>query len=65
MLQIVFASAPPPPKNLRGKKWQKVETLFESQTRAVHDLGELLRLKTKEIDKYEHVLDPKSNLYRH
>lgn len=39
------------------------ETRFKSQTRAVHDLGELLCLKTVQIDRYGHVLDYKSNLY--
>lgn len=39
------------------------ETRFKSQTRAVHDLGELLCLKTAQIDRYGHVLDYKSNLY--
>ena len=50
-----------PPKNT-GKEVR--ETRFESQTRAVHDLSELLRLKTVQMDKYGHVLDHKSNLYR-
>ena len=50
-----------PPKNTEKKIR---ETRFESQTRAVHDLSELLHLKTIQIDKYGHVLDPKSNLYR-
>lgn len=40
-----------------------VETLFELRTRAVHDLTDLLRLKTKQMDTYGHVLDPKSNFY--
>lgn len=39
------------------------ETRFKSQTRAVHDLGELLCLKTVQIDRYGHVLDYKPNLY--
>ena len=39
-------------------------TLFEKQTRAAHDLGELLRFKTKQIDRYRQVLDLKSNFYR-
>ncbi len=38
-------------------------TRFESQTQAVHDLSELLRLKTVQMDKYGLVLDHKSNLY--
>ncbi len=49
------------PKNT-GKEVR--ETLFEFQTRVVHDLSELLRLKTVQIDKYGHVLDYKLNLYR-
>lgn len=40
-----------------------VETLVESQTRAIHDLTKLLRLKTKQKDTYERVLNPKSNFY--
>ena len=40
------------------------ETKLKSQTRAVHDLSKLLRLKTTQIDKYGHVLNHKSNLYR-
>lgn len=46
-----------PPQNL-----QQVKSLFERQTQVVHDLGELLRFKTKQIDKYEHILDSKTNL---
>ena len=40
------------------------ETRFESQTPAVHNLGELLRLKIVQMDKYGYILDHKSNLYR-
>ena len=58
------SSVAPLPKILKKRKLQKVETLFEKQTRAAHDLGELLHLKTKQIDRYRHVLDLKSNLYR-
>ena len=57
------ASVAPPPKTLKKGRLQKVETLFEKQTRAAHDLGKLLRLKTKQMDRYGHVLDSKSNLY--
>lgn len=39
------------------------ERRLESQTRAVHDLDELFRLKTKQMDRYGHILDHKSNLY--
>ena len=42
-----------------------VETLLELQTRAVYNLTNLLRLKTKQLDIYKHVLDPKSNFYCH
>ena len=58
-----IAPAAPPPQTLKEGKLQKVETLFKKKIRAVHDLGELLRLKTKQINKYGHVLDLKSNLY--
>ena len=58
------ASAAPPPKALRDGRLQKVETLFEKQTRAAHDLGKLLCHKAKQISRYGHVLDSKSNLYR-
>ncbi len=61
--RILSASLPAifSPKNT-GREVR--ETQFESQTRAVHDLSELLRLKTVQTDKYGHVLDPKSSLYR-
>lgn len=36
---------------------------FELQISAVHDLSELLCLKTVQRDKYRYVLDCKSNLY--
>ena len=39
------------------------ETRFESQTRAAQDLGELLHLKTVQMDRYGHVLVHKSNLH--
>ncbi len=39
------------------------ETRFESQTQAAQDLDELLRLKPVQMDRYEHVLDHKSNLH--
>lgn len=59
-----FAPVPPLSTELKGEKFQVVETLFELRTRAVNDLTDLLRLKTKQLDTYEHVLDPKSNFYR-
>ena len=40
-----------------------MEILFEKWTQAAYNLGKLLYLKTKQIDKYRHVLDSKSNLY--
>lgn len=49
---------------LRKDKIQKVEMLFESQTQAVYNLGELLRLETKQLDRYGDLLDHKSKLYR-
>lgn len=39
------------------------ETRGELQTQAAQELGELLRLKTVQMSRYGHVLDPKSNLY--
>ena len=53
-----------PPAASPPQTLQQVKSLFERQTQAAHDLGELLQLKTKQIDKYGHVLDSKSNLYR-
>ncbi len=50
-----------PPKNTE-KEVRK--TRFESQTRVVHDPTELLRLKTVQMDKYNHVLDHKLHFYR-
>ena len=35
---------------LKGKKFQVVETLFELRTQALDDLTDLLRLKTKQMD---------------
>lgn len=59
-----FAPVPLLSTELRGKKSQVVETLFELRTRAVQDLTDLLSLKTKQIDTYGHMLDPKSNFHR-
>ena len=53
-----------PPAASPSQTLQQVKSLFEKQTQVAHDLGELLRLKTKQIDKYGHVSDSKSNLYR-
>ncbi len=57
------ASVAPSSKTLKEGRLQKVETLFEKQTQAAHDLGKLLHLKTKQMDRYWQVLDLKSNLY--
>ena len=46
-----------------SKVIQKVETRVELQTQAAHDVGELLRLKTQQMDKYGYELSPKSNYY--
>ena len=42
---------------------KNVETKFELQTRAVHDLSELLRLKSLQKEKYGCELSPRSNYY--
>ncbi len=43
-----------------------METKFELQVQAAHDLEELLRLKTQQIEKYGQKLSPKSSyLCRH
>ncbi len=49
------------PKNI-GKKVK--DTRFESQTRVVHNLSALLRLKTVKMDKYGYVMDHKLNFSR-
>lgn len=38
------------PKSSTDKVIKKVEIKFKLQGRAIHDLGELLRLKTQQID---------------
>lgn len=38
--------------------------MFEAQTRAAHDLSELLRLKTEQINRDGHIFGHKSNIYR-
>lgn len=38
------------PEVLKRRGRPKTETMFEAQTRAAHDLGELLRLKTEQIN---------------
>ena len=52
------------PKSPPHQVVKKVETKFELQTRAVHDLGELLRLKSQQRDKYGHELSHRSSYYR-
>ena len=47
---------------LKKDKIQEVE-IFELQTQAIHDLSKLLRLKTKQLNKYKYLLDHKSNFY--
>ena len=53
----------PPIFSPKSTEKEVKETQLESQTRAVYDLGKLLRLKPVQMDKYGHVLDHKSNLY--
>lgn len=43
---------------------QKMGMLFEKQSRAAHDPAEFSRLKTKQTDRYGHLSDSKSNIYR-
>ena len=45
-------SSPDLSQSSSSKVIKKVETRFELQTQAAHDLGELLRLKTQQMDKY-------------
>lgn len=40
------------------------ETWFKSQIQAIHNLSEILYLKTIEIDKYRYILNHKLNLYQ-
>ena len=46
-----------------SKVVKAVETRFELQKKAAHDLEKLLRLKKEQIDKYGYELYPKSNYY--
>ena len=55
----------PSPEKSSNTVINKVETKFELQTQAAHDLGELLRLKTQQIDKYGYELSYQSSYYRH
>ena len=52
------------PKKSTDKVVKKLETKSELQGRAVHDLGELLRLKMQQIDKYGYELSHNSSYYR-
>ena len=61
----VLASSPPASslvQPLKKDKVQKVEIL-ELRAQAIHNLCQLLRLKTKQLNKYGHLLDHKSNFY--
>ena len=58
-----FALLPPLSTELKGKKFQVVRILFKLQIWAVHDLTNLLYLKTKQLDIYKYVLDLKLNFY--
>lgn len=58
------SSPPVSSQKSSAKVIEVVETKFELQTQAAHDLGELLRLKTRQIDKYGYELSRKSNYYR-
>ena len=44
-------SVAPPSKTLKERRLQKIKTLFGEQTRAEYNLGKLLRLKTKQMDR--------------
>ena len=52
------------PKKSTDKVVKKLETMSEFQGQAVHDLEELLRLKTQQIDKYGYKLSHNSSYYR-
>lgn len=52
------------PKKSTNKVVKKLETKFELQGQAVHDLGELLYLKTQQIDKYGYELSHNASYYR-
>ena len=55
-------SSPTVPPSKSSKEKVK-ETRQKLQTQAVQELGDLLRLKTVQMNRYGHVLDHKSNLY--
>ena len=52
------------PQSASSKVGKKMGTQFELKKQAAHDLGELLRLKIQQIDKYGYQLSLKSNYYR-
>ena len=58
-----LSTSPPAPPPSKSSKRKVKETRLESQTQAAQDLGELLRLKTVQMDQYGHVLDHKSHLH--
>ncbi len=43
--------------------FKKVEIKFELRVQAAHNLGELLRLKTQQIEKYGQELSPKLSYF--
>lgn len=57
------SSSPVLSQSSSTKMIKKVESKFELQTQAAHDLGELLRLKTQQIYKYGYELSLKSSYY--
>ena len=62
--ECVLSASLPAISLLKNMEKKVKKTQFELQTRGVHNLSKLLRLKTVKMDKYGHVLDPKSNLYQ-
>ena len=62
----ISAPIPAPSTTAHIQKGGKdiLETRIQLQTKAAHDLRELLRLKSQQMDKYGHVLAPKSNHFR-
>lgn len=66
-LATFFNLLPPPisSQKLSAKVIEVVDTKYELQTQAKHNLGKLLHLKTRQIDKYVYKLSHKSNFYYH
>lgn len=48
---------------LKRKNFQIIKILFKLQTQVVYDLTDLLLLKTKQLNKYKHILDSKLTFY--